>query len=132
MEIFAAPFICLQTLQAVALSFPKQCLSHHGSPLQYERRIFNAPSGWKVIICGSELKYSRSLSLCFCMNTGPTVQLVKGCPLLHADFDASCEPKSALGLFIKLYCSGKDYKSDDHSLLASTWFVLPLSLFASP
>lgn len=39
-----------------------------------------------------------------------------------ADFDASCEPNSVLGLFIKVYCSGKDYKSEEHSVLASSWF----------
>lgn len=68
-----------------ALSLPKQCLYHHGSQLQYVKPVFITPPGRKVMICGSELKYSRSLSLGFCMNVEPTPQLVKSHPLMHGD-----------------------------------------------
>lgn len=76
------------------------------------------------MICGSELEYSRSLSLC--MNMEPSPLLVKVAPCCMemgrcSDFDASCEPKSALGPFIKVYSSGKDYKSEERFFLASTW-----------
>lgn len=119
-------------------TLPPQAVSlHHGSQLQYTRPVFITPPGRKVMICGSELRYSRSLSLCFCMNMGPTPQLVRGQPLLHGDgqlcrLQRQLWTNSVLGLFIKVYCSGKDYRSEEHSVLASSWVCsspLPICFF---